>query len=179
MVLLILTLKNSKIILRNSEGVTNEIQSMGRSTRDTSDHVQEFYQKLKLFVLSVFSITVLDWAASILSEKFPPSELWAPIEILSALQGLFVFIILLTSQSKRRLIEERFLSPFRFARRCLGTICKAKREPAVEDQTATPSVAESSTSDSTSNRTASSVLELSPVSSGRSTSECYEASERV
>ncbi|XP_064106412.1 uncharacterized protein LOC135215521 [Macrobrachium nipponense] len=153
-VLLIHTLKNSRAILQNSEA--------------------GFYQKLTLFALSVFC-----WSTEVLSWKIPPEELWALTDILNALQGLFVFIILLTSQSKRRLIEERFPLPFRLARRCLGTICKAKREPAVEGRRDTPFAAESSTSDSISNKTASSVLELSSYSSGRSTSEGCEASERV
>ncbi|XP_064106419.1 probable G-protein coupled receptor Mth-like 4 isoform X2 [Macrobrachium nipponense] len=174
LVLLIHTLKNSRIILQNSEAASKELQNIGRSTRDVSDHVQDFYHKLKLFALTVFC-----WSTEFLSWKIPPLELWALTDILNALQGLFIFIILLTSQSKRRMIEERFPLPFRLARRCLGTICKAKREPAVEGRRDTPFAAESSTSDSTSNRTASSVLELSSVSSERSISECCEASEQV
>ncbi|XP_068232716.1 probable G-protein coupled receptor Mth-like 1 [Palaemon carinicauda] len=159
--LLILTFIDAKIILRNSREASRELNTIGRSSRDMVDCVKDFHQKLKLFAISVFC-----WATEFLSFIIPPEEIWAPTDILNALQGLFIFIIMMTNSNKRKLIEKRFPLPFRLARRCSAALsCFRKAAAERRDENAASSEPESSKSDSVSMETTTSTLTLSCFSS--------------
>ncbi|XP_068232365.1 probable G-protein coupled receptor Mth-like 1 [Palaemon carinicauda] len=151
--LLILTFIDTKKILRNSKEATKELNAIGRSSRDMVDCVKDFHQKLKLFAISVFC-----WATEFLSSIIPPEEIWAPTDILNALQGLFIFIIIMANSNKRKLIKKRFPLPFRLARRCSAALRCFRRKAATAaadggEENTSSTEPESSKSDSLSMKT--------------------------
>ncbi|XP_068232722.1 probable G-protein coupled receptor Mth-like 1 isoform X4 [Palaemon carinicauda] len=161
--LLILTFIDTKKILRNSEEVSRELNAIGRSSRDMVDYVKDFHHNLKLFAISVICLPTTKF----LSFLLPPLDIWAFIYLLNALQGLFVFIIMMTNNNKRKLIEKQFPLPFRLARRCSAALRCFRRTAAAErrDKNASSSEPESSKSDSVSMETTTSTLTLSCFSS--------------
>ncbi|XP_068220822.1 uncharacterized protein [Palaemon carinicauda] len=124
-VFLFLTYINYKIMLRNYKettkdlkdlgaGVNNEQRNMSSSmpSRQITDHVHDFNQKLKIFILMATC-----WVTEVLSWKIPPLELWALTDTLNSLQGFFLFIILLSNSNKLKHLEEKYPRLFKWIRK--------------------------------------------------------------
>ncbi|XP_066983526.1 uncharacterized protein [Macrobrachium rosenbergii] len=131
-VFLFLTYINYKIMLRNYKETTNDLKNLGTGvisdqrnmsssmpSRQITDHVHDFNQKLKIFILMATC-----WVTELLSWKIPPLELWALTDTLNCLQGFFLFIILLSNSNKRKHLEERYP-------RIFAWITKSTRFPTV------------------------------------------------
>ncbi|XP_068236929.1 uncharacterized protein [Palaemon carinicauda] len=116
---LVLTYINYKEMLRNYEETANDLKELGAGAikkqrikpscipwRQVTDHVHDFNQKLKIFIL-----VATCWVTEILSWKIPPPELWALTDTLNSLQGFFLFIILLSNSNKRKHLK-KFLRLF-------------------------------------------------------------------
>lgn len=147
-VFLSITYYNYKQMLKNCQETTETQRDMEtemgqaatlqnststKTSRQITDHVQEFKQKLLLFFLMAMC-----WVTEILSWKIPPPELWALTDTLNSLQGLFIFIILLSSRNKRTMIEEKFPQPFRIARKTLKLSKKIKKKLMGGDEISLP-----------------------------------------
>ncbi|XP_068236940.1 G-protein coupled receptor Mth2-like [Palaemon carinicauda] len=113
---LILTYINYKIMLRKYEEAANDLKELGAGvirkqriktscmpSRQINDHVHDFNQKLKIFIL-----TATCWVTEILSWKIPPLEIWALTDTLNSLQGFFLFTILLSNSNKRKHLKKKF-----------------------------------------------------------------------
>ncbi|XP_068236887.1 uncharacterized protein [Palaemon carinicauda] len=113
---LVLTYINYKIMLRNYEETTNDLKELGAGaikqqrikhscmpSKQINDHVHDFNQKLKIFILMATC-----WVTEILSWKIPPLEIWALTDTLNSLQGFFLFIILLSNRNKRKHLKKKF-----------------------------------------------------------------------
>lgn len=111
-----LTQFNFCMMLRDYENITKDLKDLGtgvisvapKSTssmpsRQITDHVNEYKQRLQLFVLMAIC-----WVAEVLSWKIPPLELWAPTDTINALQGFFIFVIFLSNRNKRKILKKKY-----------------------------------------------------------------------
>ncbi|XP_068236901.1 LOW QUALITY PROTEIN: uncharacterized protein [Palaemon carinicauda] len=110
-VFLILTYINYKALLRNYKETANDPKDLGVCipSKQINDHVHDFNQKLKIFILMATC-----WVTKILPLEALTRELRGLTETLNSLQGFFLFIILLLNSNKRKYLKKRFPRIFRW-----------------------------------------------------------------
>ncbi|XP_068234683.1 uncharacterized protein [Palaemon carinicauda] len=115
-VFLFLTYINFEILLQNYKEITNDLNELGAGAirqqrirscciplRHIKNHVHDFKQKLKIFILMATC-----WVTKIFSWKILPLEICGLTDALnSLLQGFFLFIILLSNSNKRKHLKKK------------------------------------------------------------------------
>ncbi|CAL4142902.1 unnamed protein product, partial [Meganyctiphanes norvegica] len=91
----------------DSRGNTNDPVESSRKSDYFSGFQQHFY---------LLALVTVGWVMDILSWKIPPEELWAPIDCLNNIQGVFIFFIFLSHHKKRSLLMAKLPELLDFAK---------------------------------------------------------------
>ncbi|KAK3868174.1 hypothetical protein Pcinc_026417 [Petrolisthes cinctipes] len=115
----------------------NKAPRIAEQTNRKRDSVADFKQQFSLLVLMCVC-----WVTEILSWKIPPPELWALGDILNALQGFFVFVIVISNRRKRMFMKKKFPWIFSLVKKVMLAVCPKSCHRDTEKET-TPSIASS------------------------------------
>lgn len=74
------------------------------------DFMSDFKQHFALLLLMSSC-----WVAEVLSSLIPPPELWALMDLLNSLQGVFIFVFFVANRRKRKYLKKKIPLPFNIA----------------------------------------------------------------